>query len=157
QSGWEQAAAVLASAQAAVKAGGMMLEYPWDLVRQNAAMLREDFRLVAARTPFTPPAQGATIGPAENFYVPASARLEPLVVLDATEGPITVGPGAVLEAFTRIAGPCHIGHGSRLVSANVRGGTTIGPQCRVGGEVETSILHGYANKYHVGFLGHSYI
>jgi UDP-N-acetylglucosamine diphosphorylase / glucose-1-phosphate thymidylyltransferase / UDP-N-acetylgalactosamine diphosphorylase / glucosamine-1-phosphate N-acetyltransferase / galactosamine-1-phosphate N-acetyltransferase len=63
----------------------------------------------------------------------------------------------VLEAFTHVVGPCHIDHGSRLLGATVRGGTTIGPYCRVGGEVEASILQGYVNKYHAGFLGHSYV
>jgi UDP-N-acetylglucosamine diphosphorylase / glucose-1-phosphate thymidylyltransferase / UDP-N-acetylgalactosamine diphosphorylase / glucosamine-1-phosphate N-acetyltransferase / galactosamine-1-phosphate N-acetyltransferase len=63
----------------------------------------------------------------------------------------------VVQAFTRIEGPCHIGHGSRLYRASIRGGTTIGPNCRVGGEVEASILQAYVNKYHDGFLGHGYV
>jgi hypothetical protein len=44
-----------------------------------------------------------------------------------------------------------------VLGAKLRAGTTLGPQCRVGGEVEASILHGHANKYHDGFLGHSYV
>jgi bifunctional N-acetylglucosamine-1-phosphate-uridyltransferase/glucosamine-1-phosphate-acetyltransferase GlmU-like protein len=46
---------------------------------------------------------------------------------------------------------------SQVWGASVRGGTTIGPDCRVGGEIENSILHAYVNKYHAGFLGHSYL
>jgi UDP-N-acetylglucosamine diphosphorylase/glucosamine-1-phosphate N-acetyltransferase len=157
QSGWEQSLWLMAQAQPAAKVRGMVLEYAWDLVRQNAAMLQEDFRLVSPRHPFAQLPQVAPIGPSENFHIAPSARIEPFVVLDASEGPITIGPGAVLEAFTRVAGPCHIGHGSRLYGANVRSGTTIGPYCRVGGEVDTSILHEHVNKYHVGFLGHSYV
>jgi UDP-N-acetylglucosamine diphosphorylase / glucose-1-phosphate thymidylyltransferase / UDP-N-acetylgalactosamine diphosphorylase / glucosamine-1-phosphate N-acetyltransferase / galactosamine-1-phosphate N-acetyltransferase len=157
QSGWEQSLSLLAQAQPPAKTGGTFLEYPWDLVRQNAEMLREDYGLIGPRPPFAPHPQVAMVGPSENFHIAPTARLEPFVVLDATEGPITIGPGTVLEAFTRVAGPCHIDHGSRLFGANVRGGTTIGPNCRVGGEVEASILHGYVNKYHAGFLGHSYV
>jgi len=157
RSGWEQSLSMLAQAHPAVSVRGMLLEYSWDLVRQNAAMLCEDYRLVSPRYAFAQQPQVAPIGPSENFHIAPTARIEPFVVLDASEGPITVGPGAVLEAFTRVAGPCHIGHGSRLFGANVRGGTTIGPYCRVGGEVEASILHGYVNKYHAGFLGHSYV
>jgi UDP-N-acetylglucosamine diphosphorylase/glucosamine-1-phosphate N-acetyltransferase len=78
-------------------------------------------------------------------------------VLDARRGPISIDAGAVIQPFTRIEGPCHIGKGSQLFRANVREGTTIGPVCRVGGEVEASILHGWVNKYHEGFLGHSYV
>jgi UDP-N-acetylglucosamine diphosphorylase/glucosamine-1-phosphate N-acetyltransferase len=157
QSGWEPSLSVLAEAQPAVNARGMFLEFPWDLVRQNPTMLNEDYRLIGSRHPLAASPQVGIIGPGENFHVAPSARIEPFVVLDASEGPITIGPGVVLEAFTRVAGPCHIDHGSRLYRATVRGGTTIGPYCRVGGEVEASILHGYVNKYHDGFLGHSYV
>jgi UDP-N-acetylglucosamine diphosphorylase/glucosamine-1-phosphate N-acetyltransferase len=157
RTGWEQSLSLLAQAHPAVTVRGMLLEYPWDLVRQNAAMLHEDYRLTSPRHAFAQQPQVAPIGPSENFHIAPTARIEPFVVLDASEGPITIGPGAVLEAFTRVAGPCHIGHGSRLFGANVRSGTTIGPYCRVGGEVDASILHGYVNKYHAGFLGHSYV
>jgi UDP-N-acetylglucosamine diphosphorylase/glucosamine-1-phosphate N-acetyltransferase len=155
--GWEQSLSLMAQAHPAVKVRGMLLEYSWDLVRQNAAMLHEDYRLISARHAFALQPQVAPFGPSENFHIAPTARIEPFVVLDASEGPITIGPGAVLEAFTRVAGPCHIGHGSRLFGANVRPGTTIGPYCRVGGEVDASILHAYVNKYHAGFLGHSYV
>jgi UDP-N-acetylglucosamine diphosphorylase/glucosamine-1-phosphate N-acetyltransferase len=157
RTGWEQSLSLLAETQPAVNARGMFLEFPWDVVRQNAEMLREDFRLIGQRHAFALQPQVATLGPSDNFHIAPAARIEPFVVLDASEGPITIGPGAVLEAFTRVAGPCHIDRGARLYGANVRGGSTIGPYCRVGGEVESSILHGYANKYHAGFLGHSYI
>jgi UDP-N-acetylglucosamine diphosphorylase/glucosamine-1-phosphate N-acetyltransferase len=64
---------------------------------------------------------------------------------------------AQIQAFTRIEGPAYIGRGTRLFRANFKAGTSAGPFCRLGGEIEESIIHGYANKYHDGFLGHSYI
>ena len=63
----------------------------------------------------------------------------------------------VVQPFTRIEGPCYIGRDTQLFRANLRGGVTIGPDCRIGGEVEASIIHGYTNKYHEGFLGHAYV
>jgi hypothetical protein len=60
-------------------------------------------------------------------------------------------------AFTRLEGPCAVGRHAQVFGAKVRGGTTIGPHCRVGGEIEASVLLGYVNKYHDGFLGHSYV
>jgi hypothetical protein len=63
----------------------------------------------------------------------------------------------MIQAFTRLEGPCHIGAKSQLFRANVREGTSIGPVCRVGGEIEGAILHSFVNKYHDGFLGHSYV
>ena len=65
--------------------------------------------------------------------------------------------GAVVQPFTRVEGPCYIGRETHLFRANLRGGVTLGPQCRIGGEVEQSVVHGSSNKYHEGFLGHAYI
>src|SRR5205823_12729762 len=53
--------------------------------------------------------------------------------------------------------PCWVGPGTHVLGAKVRAGTSLGPGCRVGGEVEASIVHGHSNKYHDGFLGHSYV
>jgi UDP-N-acetylglucosamine diphosphorylase/glucosamine-1-phosphate N-acetyltransferase len=79
-----------------------------------------------------------------------------MVVADTTKGPIIIDREAVVQSFTRLEGPCYVGPKSWVVGGKVRD-TTIGPVCRVGGEVEASILHGYTNKYHDGFLGHSYV
>ena len=62
-----------------------------------------------------------------------SARIDPMVVADTTAGPVWIGPGAVVTAFTRLEGPCAVGAGTHLLGAKVRAGTTLGPQCRVGG------------------------
>jgi len=70
---------------------------------------------------------------------------------------VLIDRGAFVAAFTRLEGPCYIGQGSHVLGAKIRAGTTIGPYCRIGGEVEASIVHGFANKYHDGFLGHSYV
>src|SRR5207248_8637716 len=86
-----------------------------------------------------------------------SARIDPMVVAATTGGPVVIGPGAVVHAFTRLEGPCAVGPGTQLFGAKVRAGTTLGPHCRVGGEVECSVVQGYSNKYHDGFLGHSHV
>jgi UDP-N-acetylglucosamine diphosphorylase/glucosamine-1-phosphate N-acetyltransferase len=80
-----------------------------------------------------------------------------MVVADTTDGPVVIGAGAVVRAFTRLEGPCAVGPGTHLLGATVRGGTTLGPHCRVGGEVECSVVQGFSNKAHDGFLGHSYV
>ena len=90
------------------------------------------------------------------MLIDPAARVEPLVVLDATKGPVLIDHNALIQAFSRVEGPCYVGQESHIMGAKLRGGS-IGPQCRVGGEVEASILHGYANKAHDGFLGHSYV
>lgn len=154
----DDALARLAATRRRVPAGGRLLNHPWDLIEANAQQLTEDFR----RRTRTSPAreltgQFAVQGPAEDVYVDPSAEIDPFVVLDARCGPIWIDAGVKLQPFTRIEGPAYIGRKSQLFRANVRAGTSIGPVCRVGGEIEGSILHGYVNKYHDGFLGHSYV
>ena len=83
--------------------------------------------------------------------------IHPLVVIDAEHGPVYLDEGVEVHPFTRIEGPCYIGPKSILLGAKCREGNSIGPMCRIGGEVEESIIHGYSNKYHDGFLGHAYV
>ncbi len=155
---WTTAIARLANTREAVTRPGRLLKYPWDLIEANPAQLAADFR--ARRrgpTKANLNSQVAVQGLDEDVYIDPSAQIDPFVVIDARSGPIWIDAGARLQPFTRLEGPCYVGSASQLFRANVREGTTIGPGCRVGGEVEESILHAHANKYHDGFLGHSYV
>ena len=155
---WGETLAGLARTRRRVELPGPLFNYPWDLVHHNPRQIAADFRLrgLGGRLPELGP-QVAVMGPEENLSVDPSVELHPFVVLDARGGPISIEAGAVVQPFTRIEGPCHIGREAQLFRAHVKDGSTIGPVCRVGGEIEASILHGYANKYHEGFLGHSYV
>jgi UDP-N-acetylglucosamine diphosphorylase/glucosamine-1-phosphate N-acetyltransferase len=138
-------------------AGGVMIEHPWDLVEHNAAQIEGDFANLGLPQIPSALAPLAVCGPTDLLWVDATARVEPMVVADTTHGPVVIDRGAVVHAFTRLEGPCYVGPGAQVLGAKVRGGTTVGPHCRIGGEVEASILHAHSNKYHDGFLGHSYI
>jgi UDP-N-acetylglucosamine diphosphorylase/glucosamine-1-phosphate N-acetyltransferase len=138
--------------------GGDWINRPWDLVARNADHIEHDFRLdtragVSNRHLTTL----ALVGPADRLFIHETARIDPYTVFDTTSGPITLEAGVWVQPFTRVEGPCHIGRDSQLFRANLRGAVTIGPNCRIGGEVEASIVHGYSNKYHEGFLGHAYV
>jgi UDP-N-acetylglucosamine diphosphorylase/glucosamine-1-phosphate N-acetyltransferase len=87
----------------------------------------------------------------------AGAELDPGVVLDLRAGPIVIGRGARVAGLSRLEGPLAIGAGTQIAGGRIRAGTTLGPQCRIVGEVEAAIFHGYANKAHDGFIGHAYI
>jgi UDP-N-acetylglucosamine diphosphorylase/glucosamine-1-phosphate N-acetyltransferase len=134
---------------------GAMLDYPWDLVENNPETLCEDAAWFAERAGVRP-ASLHVLGPADHVLVHAEAKVEPLVVADARNGPVMIDRGAVVQSFSRLEGPCYLGEESWILGSKLRGGT-IGPCCRVGGEVEASIFQGYSNKYHDGFLGHSYL
>ena len=80
-----------------------------------------------------------------------------VVVLDAEHGPIYIDDDAEIHPFTRLEGPCYIGKKSILLGAKCREGNSIGPMCRIGGEVAETIIQGYSNKYHDCFLGQDYV
>jgi UDP-N-acetylglucosamine diphosphorylase / glucose-1-phosphate thymidylyltransferase / UDP-N-acetylgalactosamine diphosphorylase / glucosamine-1-phosphate N-acetyltransferase / galactosamine-1-phosphate N-acetyltransferase len=138
--------------------GGTLVSRPWELIDLNPNQIVRDFDAVADRgVAGFHPTGFAIVGPADRLVIHPSAKIDPMVVADTTHGPVVIGAGAVVHAFTRLEGPCAIGEGTVLLGATVRAGTTFGPRCRIGGEVECSIVMGYTNKYHDGFLGHSYL
>ncbi|HZV07312.1 MAG TPA: putative sugar nucleotidyl transferase [Gemmataceae bacterium] len=134
---------------------GRLIDYPWELVELNGAALEDDYRLWP-RGDVSEPRGAALTGPAERCLAAHSAEIEPMVHIDTRKGPVLIDDGAVVQSFSRIEGPCYIGTETRVMGAHIHGGS-FGPQCRIGGEVESSIVLGYSNKAHEGFLGHSYV
>jgi UDP-N-acetylglucosamine diphosphorylase/glucosamine-1-phosphate N-acetyltransferase len=137
---------------------GAMLDYLWDVVDQNSTALKQDgdwfHRLHGLRAA---PANVVVTGPAEQLLIASGATIEPFVCADTRGGPIMIDRDAVVQSFSRLEGPCYVGKESWIVGGKLRAGSTIGPCSRMGGEIEASIVQGYSNKYHEGFLGHSYI
>jgi len=152
------ALAAAARSEPRVEFAGTWFEYIWDLMLANPEMITADFK-AAGRTGVEERmhAQAAVFGPTDQLYVAAGAEVHPFVCIDTHHGPVTLEKGVEVHPFTRIEGPCYVGRDTLLLGAKVREGCSIGPMCRVGGEVEESIIHGYSNKYHDGFLGHAYV
>jgi UDP-N-acetylglucosamine diphosphorylase/glucosamine-1-phosphate N-acetyltransferase len=137
--------------------GGQVLAYPWELIQHNARALEDDFILERAKGPAVgSPRSFSLVGESDRLVVDPSAKVEPLALVDTTQGPVVIDRGAVVQAFSRIEGPCYVGPHTQVLGGRVKG-SSLGPQCRIGGEVEASIVHGYSNKAHDGFLGHSYL
>ncbi|MBI1347730.1 hypothetical protein GC163_15755 [bacterium] len=156
-SGIVEGATQLARSRRRVKSPGKLVQYPWDLVHHNATQLDVDFRNRVTQSAGVLPTQTAIVGPLENLSVDPTAEIDPFVVIDVRKGPVYIDVGAKIQAFTRIEGPCFIGRETQLFRTNLREGCSLGPVCRVGGEVEGAILQGYVNKYHDGFLGHAFV
>jgi UDP-N-acetylglucosamine diphosphorylase/glucosamine-1-phosphate N-acetyltransferase len=133
-------------------------QYIWDLILANSEQITADFA-AAGRSGVegTVEEPSAIRGNKKDVYIAQGARMHPMVVIDADGGPVYIDQDAEIYPFSRIEGPCYIGKESVLFGAKCREGNSIGPFCRVGGEVEESIIHGYSNKYHDGFLGHAYV
>jgi len=134
---------------------GLKIEHVWDIFKKNDAAIREDFELLTEdRTSQRIPASVNTIAP-ENIFIEEGAKLE-FVTLNASTGPIYIGKNTEIMEGSIIRGPFALCEGAVVkLGAKVYGATTVGPECRIGGEVSNSVLFGYSNKGHDGFLGNS--
>ena len=120
-----------------------------DIIKKNIAALELDSKYFSQSGEYHSPKQGV--------FVHDSADVQEFVSLQPGESSIVIDKQAQIRPFTIIDGPAYIGENARIDSAKVRAGTTIGRFCRIGGEVEESIIEDYSNKHHEGFIGHSYI
>lgn len=136
--------------------GGRMIDYPWQLIEHHAEAMEQDLVYWGRQREAKTAAGTPLVGPAERCLIHPSARVEPMVLIDTTRGPVLIDADAVVQAFSRIEGPCYVGPRTQVLGAKLRG-SSVGPECRIGGEVEASIIQGYSNKAHEGFLGHSYL
>ncbi|MBD3615439.1 MAG: hypothetical protein HUJ22_02620 [Gracilimonas sp.] len=138
-----------------------VITYPWELNRYNAKMIRSDFGFITKRLQklrFPPLHKQVAILNAENLIIGKHSEIYPFVTLDCTHGPVIIGDNVTIESGAYIKGPVCIGDNC-LISANTKlyTNTTLGETCKVGGEISHSIIHGFSNKRHSGFLGNSYI
>ncbi len=142
-----------------VKVEVPMISYPWDVIHRNGVELASDVVLLARkrrRTLVVP--KGVHIVNKGNVHVGVGTKIYPGAVLVAEDGPISIGRNVRILPQATIFGPAYIGDGSIVkTGAQIHGSTSIGPVCKVGGEIEDSVIHGFSNKQHHGFLGHSYI
>jgi UDP-N-acetylglucosamine diphosphorylase/glucosamine-1-phosphate N-acetyltransferase len=143
-----------------VELDAKIIEFPWQLIEANRDMLLADLK----QFPLGTLAQTAIVADSVELIEPASiyiaddAKIGSGVVIDASDGPVVIDHGAVLMHKCVVIGPAYIGTASKVkIGAKIYENTSIGPVCKVGGEIEGSILAGYANKQHDGFLGHSYL
>jgi len=135
-----------------------LLTYPWDLVNKNAELIKEDYSTLGKKESEGTKDSGATIyGKKEDVHVGKGSFVEAHVTLDARGGPIFIGNETMVHAGSRISGPTYIGDKTIIRSGLIREGCSIGHVCRVGGELEVTIIQSYTNKNHTGFIGHAYI
>lgn len=134
----------------------------WDLVDHLGPQLHFDWHLwqalnQALPTPMGTMHQSAVIIEEDRVWVASFVELGPHVVVDASAGPVIIDVGAKIEPFSRLCGPAYVGTRTQLVGGKYTGPCAFGPGCKLGGEVETSIVQGFSNKVHEGFFGHGFI
>lgn len=132
------------------------LKNTWDIFAKNAEVLKKDFaEITRGRTSQPLSATVTVIGPREAVFIEEGAIVE-ASILNTQGGPIYIGTDAEIMEGSLIRGPFALGEHSQVkMGAKIYGGTTFGPYCKVGGEVSNSVIFGYSNKGHDGFLGNS--
>lgn len=133
------------------------IKYPWHIFQMNDQALRQDFALLTAgRKSAVIPPSNTVINP-DNIFLEEGAEVE-CSILNASAGPIYIGRNATIMEGCIIRGPFAMGEGSCLkMGAKVYAATTLGPYCTAGGEIKNSVLFGYSNKAHDGYLGDSVV
>lgn len=133
----------------------LRIENTWDIFSKNDRAIREDFELLTEDRVSHPIPKSVNVIAPENIFIEAGAKLE-FVTLNASTGPIYIGKNSEIMEGSVIRGPFALCESGRVkLATKVYGATTVGPHSVIGGEVNNSVLFGYSNKGHDGFLGNS--
>ena len=133
------------------------VESTWDIFSKNGAAIAADFELVTAGRTSAPIPERTEAFNDKQIFIEEGACL-PLCVLNANNGPIYIGKDSEIMEGSLVRGPFALCEGSVLkMGAKIYGPTTIGPYCKVSGEVNNSVFFGNSNKGHDGYLGNSVV
>ena len=133
------------------------INYPWEIFQLNDFAIRQDFKLLTDRRKTVAPSRTNKIIAPRNLFIEKGARVEHAVI-NASTGPVYIGRNAEVMEGCVIRGPFAMGEGACLkMGTKVYGATTLGPHSVVAGEIKNSVLFGYSNKAHDGYLGDSVV
>ncbi|MGJ8593445.1 MAG: GlmU family protein [Aquaticitalea sp.] len=133
----------------------LKIEHTWDIFSKNGQAIEDDFELLTQGRRSQPIPSSNNIISAEHIFIEEGAKLE-FATLNASSGPIYIGKDAEIMEGSIIRGPFALcEHAAVKLGAKIYGPTTVGPHSKVGGEVNNSVIFGYSNKGHDGFLGNS--
>jgi len=133
------------------------INWPWEIFSLNGQAIESDFKWATKNRKSEPISSTNNLLGKENIFIEEGASLE-FVTLNATTGPIYIGKDSEIMEGSLVRGPFALcEHSALKLGTKIYGPTTIGPHCKVGGEVNNSVIFGYSNKAHDGFLGNSVI
>lgn len=136
-----------------------VINYLWDALSYNSHAIIDDSRHFANHYDFTfGRKMGAHFINENSIMIAPNAKIHPGAVLDASDGLIIIDENVVIMPNAVIQGPCFVGNNSTVkIGAKIYKDCSFGEWCKIGGEIENSIVQSYSNKQHEGFLGHSFI
>jgi UDP-N-acetylglucosamine diphosphorylase/glucosamine-1-phosphate N-acetyltransferase len=158
QNGFEIASNALQSNPKIIEFSGDVsrIAFPWDIFIKNDAELRKDFDLLTkGKVSQKIDETNNVIG--NHIFVEEGAKIQ-CAILNTETGPIYIDKNAEIMEGSIIRGPFYLGeHATLKLGTKIYGATTIGKECKVGGEVSNSVIFGYSNKAHDGFIGNTVI
>ncbi len=136
----------------------VIIENRWDLFQKNDLVLKADFELITTGRKSQKLSKSNTvIGSSELIFLEEGAKVE-ASILNTSSGPIYIGKDAEIMEGSIVRGPLAMcEHSALKLGTKIYGATTLGPHCKVGGEVNNSVFQAYSNKGHEGFVGNSLI
>ena len=133
------------------------LQYPWEIFQWSDEAIRQDFELITRKRSSQAISKTNTVIKPSNIFIEKGARVE-YSILNASTGPIYIGKNAEIMEGCMVRGPFALGQNAVLkMGSRVYGATSIGPSCAAAGEIKNSVLFGFSNKAHDGYLGDSVI
>ncbi|MCA6078020.1 GlmU family protein [Fulvivirga sedimenti] len=136
----------------------LFIDRTWKIFRHVADEIKSDFALITNNRESAPLDDPHTIVYGrENLFLEPGARVQ-AAIIDATNGPVYLGKNSFVSAGSIIRGSFALGEESVVnMGAKLRGDTSVGPGCKVGGEISNSVFQANSNKSHDGYLGNSVI
>ncbi len=141
------------------KTTASLYNYAWEILEDIETEIADDFSCL--RESFPEPEglrvhDGAHVVNPEDVYFGHGVEVLPSAVIDASKGPVYIGDYTGVDAHAAVYGPCYVGPNCKVLAGKISA-SSVGHTCRVGGEIEESVFQSYVNKYHAGFIGHSYV
>lgn len=134
-----------------------LLRHNWEIFKWNDRAIEEDFILLTKERRSVIIDESNKVVSRDRIFAEEGAKISH-AILNASKGPVYIGANAEIMEGATIRGPFSLGEHSEVkMQAKIYGATTIGPHCKVGGEINNSVIFGYSNKAHDGFLGNSVI
>ncbi len=130
---------------------GTLYTWPWDFIYHLKDILFYQLKFENKKVP-----KGVIVMGKNPLYVDKTSRIEEGTILNTSDGGIYIGPHSVIH-HSSINGPVSIGEFSQIKPYSIINNSYIGKNCRIGGEIDSSIILDFTNKSHLGYLGYSYV
>ena len=139
------------------KLDSLPVNYLWEILQKIPWTMEEDTRHFLKRNEIVNSDQNLQVINPSNIWIEEPNKIKPAVVIDASTGSVIIEKNVKIGPFSYLKGPLFIGKGTIIYPHSQIKESVLGPVCRVGGEVAGTIIQGWSNKAHDGYLGDAFL